>query len=140
MKFLLDTNIISEIRKPNGNANVKAFVKNIRNEDLYLSVITIGEIASGIKKLGDQKKSVELTIWLEKELMDWFEDRILSIDMKTMLHWGELQFRLRRTLPVMDSLIAASALTNGLILVTRNTKDFIDYENLTVINPWNSSL
>ena len=140
MKYLLDTNIISELRKPNGNVNVKAFVKDIRNEDLYLSVITIGEIAAGIKKLGDRKKSVELSIWLEKELMDWFEERIITIDIQTMLQWGDQQFKANRTLPVMDSLIAATAITCGLTLVTRNTKDFVDYENLLVINPWNSSL
>ena len=140
MKYLLDTNIISELRKPNGNVNVKAFVKDIRNEDLYLSVITIGEIAAGIKKLGDRKKSVELSIWLEKELMDWFEERIITIDIQTMLQWGDQQFKANRTLPVMDSLIAATAITYGLTLVTRNTKDFVDYENLLLINPWNSSL
>ena len=114
----------------------KAFVENIRREDLYLSVITIGEVVAGIKRLDDKKKYVELTTWLENGLMDWFGDRILSIDTKTMLQWGSLQFELNRTLPVMDSLIAATAITHGLTLVTRNTKDFIGYKNLPLINPW----
>ena len=135
MKYLLDTNILSEIRKHNGNANVKTFIKNIHNEDLYISVITIGEIAAGIKKLGNKRKAAELTIWLEKELLSWFEGRILSIHTNTMIQWGELQAKANRTLPIMDSLIAAVALTYKLALVTRNTKDFADYENLTLINP-----
>ena len=136
MKYLLDTNIISELRKSNGNTNVKAFVQNIRNEDLYISVVTIGEVAFGIKKSGNRRKSAELSIWLENELMGWFEDRILPIDAQAMLQWGNLQFYVKRTLPIMDSLIAATALTYGLTLVTRNTKDFADCKNLLLINPW----
>jgi len=136
MKYLLDTNVLSEIRKHNGNANVKTFVKNVRNEDLYISVITIGEIVAGIKRLDNKTKATQLTMWLENELIDWFENRILQIDVGTMLQWGSLQAKINRTLPAMDSLIAATALTYGLTLITRNVKDFSHYEKLQVVNPW----
>ena len=136
MKYLLDTNVVSELRKSNGNTKVKAFIRNIHNENLYISVVTIGEVAIGIKKLDNRKKSAELTVWLENGLMGWFENRILPIDVDTMLQWGNLQLHVKRTLPIMDSLIAATALADGLTLVTRNTKDFADCKDLLLINPW----
>ena len=136
MKFLLDTNVLSEIRKPQGDGRVKAFVKSLREDDIFISVLSIGEISYGIEKLDPGKKKTELLVWLTQKLPERFEKRIIPLDLDIMTEWGRLQARIKRTLPVFDSLIAASALVYRLNLLTRNTKDFEEIEGLELYNPW----
>ena len=136
MKYLLDTNVLSEIRKPNGNAVVKAFVNALREEDIFISALSIGEIAFGIEKLPAGPKKTELLIWLTQKLPERFGNRIIPVDVDIMAEWGRLQARARQTLPVVDSMIAASALARRLTVVTRNTKDFEKIEGLDLFNPW----
>ena len=136
MKYLLDTNVISEIKKPNYNKNVKEFLDTAIWEELYLSAITIGEICNGIEKLPAGKKKHELSIWLYTDIPQWFKRRIIAIDTDVVLEWGKLLARAGRTLAAADSLIAASAITHHMILVTRNTRDFEGIEGINLYNPW----
>lgn len=100
-----------------------------------MSVLSLGEIRKGLIKLDDAVKREKIRLWLEHELTEWFDDRILSIDHDVANKWGLLQAQTKRTLSAIDSLIAATALHSDLILVTRNTKDF-EYPALEVINPF----
>jgi predicted nucleic acid-binding protein len=136
MKYLLDTNVISEIQKPNYNENVKQFIDMTNPKDLFLSAFTIGELCYGIEKLPVNKKKHELNVWLYTKIIKWFDKRILEIDTEIMVTWGKLRARTGRTLPLDDSLIAAIAIFNNLTLVTRNTKDYEDIEGLSLLNPW----
>jgi predicted nucleic acid-binding protein len=137
MAYLLDTNIISELQKSNCEPKVRAFIESVPNEDLFTSVLVMGEIAYGVKKMPDGKKQNELASWLNTELPNWFDGRIINVDLKTMLEWGSILADSKNTIPVMDSLIAAAAVANGLTLVTRNAKDFKAVEGLSLSNPWN---
>ena len=136
MKYLLDTSVLSEIRKKNGEARVKAFVDSLQEEEIYISVISIGEICFGIEKLPDGPKKDELFIWFTQKLPERFGNRLIALDADIMVEWGKLQAQTQRTLPVFDSLIAASALARRLTVVTRNINDFERIEGLSLLNPW----
>ncbi|MCL2066602.1 MAG: type II toxin-antitoxin system VapC family toxin [Treponema sp.] len=136
MKYLLDTNVLSEIRKPGADAKVKAFVNSLAEEDIFISVLSIGEIGYGIEKLPAGAKKTDLLIWLTQKLPERFSKRIIPIDLDIMAEWGRLRAQEAKTLAVVDSLIAATALARRLAIVTRNTKDFEKLEGLILINPW----
>jgi len=133
---MLDTNVISELQKPNCNQNVKSFSEEIHWEDMYLSVITVGELCYGVEKLPSGKKKHDLSVWLYTKLPEWFNGRIFEIDTEVIIEWGKIRAVTERQLPVADSLIAACAITNNSFLVTRNTKDFEDIEGINLLNPW----
>jgi len=138
MTYLLDTCLISELVAKQPNQKVLDWVDAQIPETLYLSVITIGEIAKGICKLTPSKRKESLTTWLNETLPNRFEHRILTLDVSTMVLWGNLICQLEqngRPLPAMDSLIAAIALQHSLSLVTRNEKDFAG-TGVIIINPW----
>ena len=135
MNYLLDTNIISELKRPKPNQQVLDWFSTVPKESLYLSVMTLGEIRKGINKLPDGQKKQALTNWLEKDIPLWFDSRLLTIDIGVADYWGQLQAQLTRPLPAIDSLIAATALYHNLCLVTRNVNDF-DYPNLNLLNLW----
>jgi predicted nucleic acid-binding protein len=138
MKYLLDTNVISELRKKTCNSVVKNTIEKIEPNDLYLSVISIGEIEMGVQKLTEQQKKIEISLWLRNKLPLWFADRIISINFDVMVAWGKLCAESKRTLPIIDSLIAATAITYRAILLTRNISDFEDIVSLKLINPWDA--
>jgi toxin FitB len=138
MTYLLDTCLISELVTKHPNPQVLAWLDTQPPETLYLSIITIGEIAKGIGKLPESARKKRLADWLNQDLLSRFEHRIIGLDIPTMKLWGNLVGRLEpqgRVLPVMDSLIAAIALQNNLTLVTRNEADFIG-TGLAIVNPW----
>ena len=138
MTYLLDTCLISELVAKQPNQKVLDWVDAQVPETLYLSVITIGEIAKGICKLTPSKRKESLTTWLNETLPNRFENRILTLDVSTMVLWGNLICQLEqngRPLPAMDSLIAAIALQHSLSLVTRNEKDFAG-TGVVIVNPW----
>jgi hypothetical protein len=126
MKLLIDTCIVSELRKPHIDHHLKDALTPFQDSDLFLSVITIGEIAKGITLLNESQKKKDLTNWLNA-LEHQYSDRILPINREITFLWGEMTARAQRngyTIPASDGLIAATALSNGLHLLTRNTKDF----------------
>jgi predicted nucleic acid-binding protein len=138
MSFLLDTCVISELVARQPDPGVVRWVDGMDEERLYLSVITIGEIKKGIDRLSDSERKRALAEWLEGDLLIRFADRILPIDTRVMLAWGELTADLERhgrTMPAIDSLIAATALHGKLSLVTRNEDDFAN-SGVTVVKPW----
>jgi len=136
VKYLLDTNVISEMQKSNCNPKVKAFMEGIAGEDLYISSLTIGEISYGIEKLSPGKKKHELAVWLYGKLPEWFDGRIIALDTDVLAEWGKLRAGMARNLPTADSMIAAAAITHHMTLLTRNIKDFDGIEGLMLLNPW----
>ncbi|MEA2072136.1 MAG: type II toxin-antitoxin system VapC family toxin [Campylobacterota bacterium] len=138
MKYLLDTNIISEFISKIPNKRVIDYILTLDENDLYLSVITIGEIKAGIEKLDSGSKKEKLLHWLENDLLNRFQDKIVDIDTEVMLQWGTTNNRLKqlgKPLPIMDSLIGATSEIKDFILITRNEKDFKNL-NIKVVNPF----
>jgi toxin FitB len=125
--WLLDTNILSELRRPKPNTKVVSFITQQHNELLFISVIAFAEIRFGIENVTDSKKRQELTFWLNSQLRPFFGNRVLAIDEEVMLRWRvllESGRKIGRTYSQPDLIIAAAALAHDLTLVTRNTKDF----------------
>ena len=136
--FLLDTNVISELIKPRPESNVTKWVDGTDESLLYLSVLTLGEIRRGIAVLPQSRRRTSLEAWLEKDLPARFEDRILIIDQEVADRWGLLTAAARNSgivLPVIDGLLAATALEHNLTFVTRDTGQ-IPSMGVAVFNPW----
>jgi toxin FitB len=138
MNYLLDTCVISELVAKRPNSQVIAWIDSIEEGRLHLSVMTLGEIQKGIEKLPDSERKMRLITWLNEELPQRFIDRIVPIDAKVILEWGRLAGSLEKEgklMSVIDSLIAAIALHNNFILVTRNEADF-ENTAVEILNPW----
>jgi predicted nucleic acid-binding protein len=138
MNYLLDTCVLSEFTRRKPAAKVVAWMDSIAEEKLFLSVITIGEIQHGIERLPETHRKTQLLAWLNNDLTQRFAGRILPLDTPTMFLWGSLVARMEQTgqpVGVMDSLITATALQNKLVIVTRNTADFLPC-GVQVTNPW----
>lgn len=135
MSYLIDTCALSELRRKKPNANVVAWFEARSQQGLYLSVLTLGEIRKGVEALPDARRKDKILNWLEHELPLWFEDRILPIDLGVADEWGRLLARAGRSLPAIDSLLAATAIHYRLTIVTRNVSDF-NYAGVDVFNPW----
>lgn len=141
MKYILDTNVISEAINKQPNPQVMNWLRGIDAQELYLSVITVGEIKKGVEKLPESHRRKTIEHWFENELLIKFEGRILALDLPTILVWGNLVGALEqkgRKLPALDSLIAATAKYSDYTLVTRNEKDF-DGIDITILNPFKIS-
>ncbi len=136
MKYLLDTNVLSELKKVKPEKKVVDFVKSLSREEIYISCISIGEIKKGIASCADKKKVKDLESWFEKFLLHEMKDQIVNLDVEVMCVWGKLMSAIKN-LPILDSLIAATCLSHKFHLVTRNVKDFEKIKELKVINPWN---
>jgi len=136
--YLIDTNIPSELTRPQPEARVTAWLEAADDDLLYFSVVSLGEIVKGVSLLTSGHKRNELDRWLETTLRPWFGARILSVDEAVARRWGALTAhseRKGRKLKVADGMIAATALVHDLTIVTRNEKDFAGL-GTQVINPW----
>jgi toxin FitB len=139
--FLIDTNVISELVKPRPESNVIAWIEGTDESLLYLSVLTLGEIRRGIAVLPQSRRRATLEAWFDKDLKARFEDRILTIDQEVADRWGLLTAAARNSgtvLPVVDGLLAATALEHNLTLVTRDTGQ-IPTMGVAVFNPWQNN-
>ncbi|BDT89648.1 type II toxin-antitoxin system VapC family toxin [Nocardia cyriacigeorgica] len=139
MTYLLDTNVISELRKSSrvANPSVRAWVAARRPSELYLSVITVMEIEIGIGRV-ERRDSVQgkrLRSWLEDEVLDVFAGRILDLDLASARRAAQSHVPDPR--PERDTMIAATASEHGMTVVTRNTKDFSQL-GVPTIDPWTS--
>jgi predicted nucleic acid-binding protein len=137
LSYLVDTNVLSELRKRKADAKVVAWMQARPRQSLYLSVLTLGEIRKGIEGVADPAFRQTLTDWLEVELPNYFVGRLLLIDAFIADRWGRVQASAGRTLPVIDGLLAATALQHNLTLVTRNIKDF-EGLGVQLVNPWDA--
>jgi len=135
MSYLVDTNVLSELRRREPDPGVVDWFAQRPATTLCLSVLTLGEIRKGIDPLSDDDRKLKLLDWLEVELPAFFSGRILPVDAAVADRWGRLIAQAGRPRPAIDSLLAATALTHGLKLVTRNVRDF-DFPGLEAINPW----
>jgi hypothetical protein len=135
LSYLIDTNVLSELRRRDPDANVVRWVAHRPATTLYLSVLTLGELRKGVEGLPEGNRKRRLLDWLEVELPAYFTGRILPVDTAVADRWGRLLAQAGRPLPAIDSLLAATALAHGLTLVTRNLSDF-QHADLPVLDPW----
>ena len=140
MQYLLDTCVFAEYSNPKPVHGVRDWLAGQPKRSLFISVVSIGEIQKGIARLALSKRRTGLEGLLEEILMR-YKEQILDLDRYTLLLWGKLNAELEikgRPLPVLDSLIAATALQRDITLVTRNTVDFT-FTGVKLFNPWRST-
>jgi predicted nucleic acid-binding protein len=137
MRVLLDTCVLSEVRRPKGDPGVRRAVNELNENNLFVSVLSIGEIAKGITLLPESHKRRALQEWLET-LERFYGDRLLPVDLETSRIWGELTaaaMKNGRTVLAGDGIIAATARRHGLHVMTRNTVDF-ESTGVLLLNPF----
>lgn len=140
MRVLLDTCVLSELRHPRCNSGVRLAVAALDTNDLFVSVLSVGEIAKGIALLTKSRKKSALQSWLQT-LELHYADRLLPVDLETGRIWGEITAaaqRAGRITPAGDGLIAATARRHGLHVMTRNTRDF-EASGVLLVNPWEAT-
>lgn len=142
MAWLLDTNILSEIRKPKPELKVVTFVSGTPLDELYVSAVTLAELRFGIERLSHgSTQRANLTQWLTHTIRPMFNDRVLPVTEDIIFRWRALMEDGRKsghTYSQPDLLIAATALQHGLTVVTRDRSDF-DIAKVPVVNPWDAS-
>jgi predicted nucleic acid-binding protein len=137
VKYLLDTCLLSELVKPVPHAAVLEWMAAQKAENLFVSAMTLGELERGVMKLPASRRRNELTAWLAQVALG-FEDRVLPFDRETARVWADMCARTEtkgRPLAAFDSIIAATALHQGLTVVTRNEGDF-EPAGVPMVNPW----
>ena len=135
MSYLLDSNIVSELRKrERADAGVRQWLAGVDDAELFLSVLTVGELRRGIESIHrrDRARALALNRWFHA-LVTEYKERILLVDQKVTEEWGRMNAV--ATLPAIDSLLAATAHVHGLTLVTRNTKD-VTRTGVPYLNPF----
>lgn len=132
-RYLLDTNVVSELRKPKPHGAVLAWIANLSHEQVFVSAFTVGELQAGVEltRIQDPNKAREIDLWLDK-LGEAFE--VLAMDQKCFREWARIMHRQREHL-LGDAMIAATARVHGLIVATRNERDF-ERLGAPLINPF----
>jgi predicted nucleic acid-binding protein len=136
--WLLDTNVISELRRPKPERKVAAFLSAQPLDSLYISSVTLAEIRFGIELIGAPDRRAELNEWLMHKVRPMFEQRVLPVTEDIMLKWRLLVQEGRKTghtFSQPDLIIAATAIEHGLTLVSRNTGDY-ERARVSILNPW----
>ena len=140
MAWLLDTNILSELRRPKPEQKIVAFVAGCPLDQLYISAVTLAEIRFGIELVGEPNRRADLNDWLANKVRPMFGERVLQITEDIMLKWRLLVEEGRKaghTFSQPDLIIAATAIHHGLTLVTRDRSDY-DKARVPVMNPWDA--
>jgi toxin FitB len=137
VSYLVDTNVLSEVVKPRPDARVTRWMREASSAGLFVSVLTLGEIRRGVERLEAGPRRTRLVMWLEGDVRQLFEERVLPIDFAVADRWGRLLSSVGRPVPAIDSLLAATALHHDLRFATRNARDF-DFPGLEVVSPWAS--
>jgi len=141
-RYLLDTNIVSEIAHPQADPRVVIWIQDQATLTLFISVLLLGEIQKGVARLPAGARRTELSDWMELELPTYFRDRVLPVDLSTARHWGRLDAEgldVGRPLPVIDGLMLATAARHDLIFVTRNVRDCAQ-RGIPVFDPFTGTL
>lgn len=142
MNYLLDTPVVSELVRREPTELVLEWLAAQAEDSLFLSVVTLGELQKGVRKLADSERKTRLAAWLAHDLTVRFRQRLLPVDAAVALAWGTLQGEgLQRgtPLPVVDCLLAATAQVHNLTIVTRNVAD-LRRCGAAVVNPWQSNV
>jgi predicted nucleic acid-binding protein len=140
LRTLVDTCVLSEVQRRQGNPRVRERFEALAADDVYLSVLTLGELKKGIDKLKASAKKRSLAVWFDQLVLS-AQDRILPIDHETAVIWGEVAAKAEKKgkrIPAVDGLIAATALRHGLHLMTRNVADF-ELTGVMLVNPWDEN-
>lgn len=138
MKFLLDTNVLSEVKRPAPEPKVLSWLDTVDEDRVFISVMAVAELRRGIALMPEGRRRSALADWLANDLPARFAHRILAVDAAVADQWGILMARSRQSgvaLSVMDGFFAATALVHDLVLTTRNTKDFLPFDIL-LFDPW----
>jgi toxin FitB len=141
MNVLLDTNVLSEARRPAPDLKVLAWLDSVDEDRVFISTASIAELWRGVALMSAGRRRDALAAWIGNDLAMRFANRILPIDQPIAERWGDLMAESRRgghALSVMDGFFAATALAHDLTLVTRNTKDFAPF-GVPLLNPWEST-
>ena len=137
MSYLIDTCVISELRKPAPQESVLAWFQACDEEDLFISSLSLGELCFGISILPEGKQRNDLSFWFN-ELIEAFLERILPVTENVAIIWGNLRAQAQKSgsaMPVIDGLLAATAEAHRMVLVTRNIDD-IQAAGISILNPW----
>lgn len=138
MNVLLDTNVLSEVRRPAPDPKVITWLNTVDEDRVFISVVSIAELLRGIALMEEGRRRSALAAWLTIDLPVRFPGRTLPVDAAVAERWGDLMAQSRVVgvaLSVIDGFFAATALAKELVLVTRNTKDFVPF-GVPVFNPW----
>lgn len=138
MRLLLDTNVLSEVTKPRPEGRVLEWLDGLDEDRTLISVVSIAEIRRGVALMDNGRKRDALVEWLARDLPQRFERRVIPVDERVALAWGDLMGDAKRSgrgMSSMDGLIAATAIAHDLALATRNTKDFEGF-GIELIDPW----
>jgi predicted nucleic acid-binding protein len=138
MTFLLDTNLVSEWTKPLPNRGVMSWLNDVDEDRVFLSVVSLAELRSGVASLAAGRRREQLDVWLSVELPQRFEGRLLTIDAAIADQWGRVTAMAKaagRPIHTMDAFLAATALVHDFVVVTRNTSDF-EAAKVGVVSPW----
>lgn len=132
--YLLDTNVLSEARRPRGDEGVRRWTSSVPAEDLYVSALVIGEVRRGVERLmrRDSRQAATYEVWLATILSD-YADRILPVDAAAAEEWGRMS--VPDPIPIVDGLMAATAKVRGMTFVTRNTAD-VERTGVELLNPF----
>ncbi|TDC51908.1 type II toxin-antitoxin system VapC family toxin [Jiangella ureilytica] len=142
MTYLIDTNVISELISASPDRRVESWLRGVDEDALLVSAITLGELRFGIELLPAGRKRDRLESWMADEFLPRFEDRVLTVTAAVADMWGRIKASARsagRQLTPADGLIAATAFSHGLVLVTRNTADFRT-TGVELLNPWHEDV
>ena len=137
MRYLLDTNVLAEVRRPRGDSGVKRWISSVPTEDLYLSVLTLGEVRRGIGLLSrrDPVQTEVYEAWLVTVLRD-YADRVLPVDAEAAEEW--VRMNVPDPISIVDGLMAATAKVRNMTFVTRNTAD-VARTGVRLLNPFDAS-
>jgi len=138
LSYLVDTCVLSELARPSPSKDVTQWLDQAEETDLYLSVLTLGELEKGVARLPSSARRRKIEKWIREDLAERFGGRLLAVDQPVAERWGRIsgEAELRgEPLPVIDALIAATSLVHGLDIVTRNTAD-MERCGARCINPW----
>jgi predicted nucleic acid-binding protein len=136
--YLVDTNVLSEVRRPQPSLQVLGWLDRVDEDRTFVSVISLAELRRGIALMEPGRRRDALETWLADDLPARFAGRLLPVDARIAERWGELMAISKKSgkaLSTMDGFLAATALVHGLTMVSRNTKDFVEF-GVSLLDPW----